>query len=235
MVYFANCHLHSTFSDADYTPEEFRGCWLEEGYSVYRYAGVHDVPYTPNPFSPVEGDPIMETPVINRTLQPDYGNKSNYMLGDTVELDIMEEGWTSVEISGPEPAVLPVEEDLKVTFCPSASGYYSARCVKEGAESAPVEFRITDMAISGDKTVCAKGGKLEITFDVAEGDKALGWIIQAPNHFWRQGGFLSEEERAAGKAEITLDVAPGDYYVFVMAQGAFGRYRSPGFDFSVQE
>lgn len=219
----------------DYTVEEFRGYWLASGYRVFRYPGIHDVTYTPDPFAPVEGDPVMERPAINTVLQPDYGNKANYMLGDTVELDVMEEGWASVEISGPEAAVLPIEADLKVTFRPAVPGYYTACCVKGGAKSAPVEFRITDMAISGDKTVCAKGGKLEITFDVAEGDKALGWIIQAPNHFWRQGGFLSEEERAAGKAEITLDVAPGDYYVFVMAQGAFGRYRSPGFDFSVQE
>ena len=219
----------------DYTPEEFRGFWLASGYRVFRYAGVHDVPYVPDPFVPVEGDSYMERPVINTVLQPDYGNKANYMLGDTVELDVMEEGWDSVEISGPEGERLPIEEDLKVSFCPAVPGYYTACCVKDGEKSAPVEFRITDMAISGDASVCQKGGKLELTFGVVPGDRALGWIIQTPNHFWRQGGFLNEEERAAGKTGITLDVEPGEYYVFVMAEGAFGRYCSPGFCFLVVE
>ena len=219
----------------DYTPEEFRGCWLASGYRVYRYAGVHDVPYTPDPFVPVEGDPCMERPAINTVLQPDYGNKGNYMLGDTVELDIMEEGWTSMEITGPEAAVLPMEEDLKVTFRPSVSGYYTACCVKDGKKSPLVEFRVTDLVIRGDKTVLRKGDTLEISFATEHGDKALGWIIQSPGHGWRQAGFLSDEERATGRTEITVDVAPGENYVFVMAEGAFGRYRSPGFYFHVEE
>lgn len=219
----------------DYTPEEFRGYWLASGYRIFRYAGVHDVTYTPDPFAPVEGDPYVEKPAINMTLQPNYGNKANYMLGDTVELDVMEEGWTSVEITGPEAVTLPIDGELKVEFCPSAPGYYTACCVNENGRSAAVEFRITDMALRGDKTVVRKGEKLELCFETAAGDQALGWIVQSPNHFWRHGGFLSEEERAAGKTEITLNLAAGEYYVFVMAQGAFGRYRSPGFYFRIEE
>lgn len=220
---------------SEYTPEEFRGYWLDTDYAAYRYAGVHDVPYTPDPFSPVEGDPITELPVINRVLQPDYGSKANYMLGDTVVLDIMEDGWISVQITGPETLVLPVDEEQKASFCPSIPGYYTACCVNDQGQSAPVEFRVTDMEIRGDKTVCRKGEKLELCFRTAEGDKALGWIIQNPNHFWRHAGFLNDEERAVGKTEIAVDLSPGEYYVFVMAEGAFGRYRSPGFDFRVEE
>ena len=219
----------------DYTTEEFRGYWLASGYRIYRYAGIHDVPYTPDPFVPVEGDPCIECPAINTVLQPDYGNKANYMLGDTVELDVMEEGWTSVEISGPETAVLPIEEDLEVTFRPSASGYYTACCVKDGEKSALVEFRITNLPILGNKTVLHKGDTLELSFETENGDTALGWIIQCPNHGWLQAGFLSDEERAAGRTEISLDVPFGESYVFVMAEGTFGRYRSPGFYFHVEE
>ncbi len=221
---------------SQYTPEEFRGCWLEQGYSVYRYAGVHDVPYTPNPFSPVEGDPIMETPVINRTIQPDYGNKANYMLGDTVELQVLEGEWESVEITGPETVTLPVDQNSKAAaFTPAVPGYYTACCVSGDRKSDGVEFRITDMEIRGDKTVCKKGEAIELTFRTDPADKALGWIVQSPDHFWRKGKFLSDEEIAAGKTVIPVELPAGEYYVFVMAEGAFGRYRSAGFSFCVEE
>ena len=218
----------------DYTLEQFRGYWLNNGYQVYRYAGVHDVTYTPDPFAPVEGDPLMERPAINTTLQPDYGNKANYMLGDTVELDVMEDGWTHVSITGLESATLPLEPDQKVTFTPSVPGYYSACCVKDDQQSASVVFRITDMAVTGDKTVCKQGESLELTFRVDPNDKALGFIVHNMDHFWKNGGFLSDEERAAGKTVVPVALAPGEYYVFVMAQGEYGRYRSPGFYFRVE-
>ncbi len=219
----------------EFTPEEFRGYWLDTDYAAYRYAGVHDVPYTPDPFSPVEGDPVMEPPVINRTIQPDYGNKANYMLGDTVELQVLEGEWESVRITGPEAVTLPIDEDCKAVFAPTAPGYYTACCFSGDRQSEAVEFRVTDMEISGDKTVCKKGDTIELTFRTDPADKALGWIVQNPEHFWCAGKFLDPEEIAAGKTVIPVERPAGEYYVFVMAEGAFGRYRSPGFFFRVEE
>ena len=219
----------------EYTPEELRGGWLNTDYKAYRYAGVHDVPYTPDPFSPVEGDPVMEKPAVNSTLQPDYGNKANYMLGDTVELDVLEDGWETVEVTGPENAVLTADEEGKTAFVPGKSGYYTACCVSGEKKSAPVTFRVTDMAITGDKQVVGKGETLTVNFGTDTEDKALGWILQDPLHFWRQGGFLTAEEIAAGKVEIPVNVPVGEFYVFVAAEGAYGRYRSPGYYFRVEE
>lgn len=221
--------------EKDYTPQEFRGYWLANGYGVFRYAGIHDVPYTPDPFVPVEGDPYMERPAINSVLLPDYGNKANYMLGDTVELDVLEEGWTSVEITGPEAATLPIEEDLKVTFCPSTPGYYTACCVKDGEKSAVVEFHVTNIVVEGNKTSLRKGNTLEISFETEPGEKAVGWIIMTPNHGWLQAGFLNDQERAAGMIEIALKVPACECYLLVMGEGAFGKYRSPGFYFNVEK
>ena len=220
---------------SQYTPEEFRGYWLEQGYSVYRYAGVHDVPYTPDPFSPVEDDPITAPPVINRTIQPDYGNKANYMLGETVELQVLEDGWEAVEITGAETVTLPIDEGQKVTITPAAPGYYTACCVSGEKKSDSVEFRITDIAVCGDKTVCKKGDTIALTFQTDPADKALGWIVHTTAQFWRAGKFLDAAEIAAGKTEVPVELPAGEYYVFVMAEGAFGRYRSPGFSFRVEE
>lgn len=63
----------------------------------------------------VEGS---ELPVLKCPGKTDAGILL-HMLGDTVELGITEV-WTSVKITGPELAVLPIEEDLKETFCPPA-------------------------------------------------------------------------------------------------------------------
>ena len=218
-----------------FTVEEFKGYWLDSGYRIFRYAGVHDVPYTQDPFVPVEGDPYMPRPEINASLLPDYGNKANYMLGESVELDILEEGWSSVEITGPETVTLPIESDLKVTFQPTTPGYYTACCVKDGAKSAPVQFHVTNIVLDGNKTVLCKGDTLEISFKTEPGEKAVGWIIMCPNHGWRQAGFLSDQERAAGKAEIALNVSEGESYILVMGEGAYGKYRSAGFYFHVEK
>lgn len=218
----------------EYTPEQFRGHWLANGYNVYRYAGIHDVPYTPDPFSPVEGDPPLECPAINTVIQPNFGNKANYMLGETVELDVLEDGWTQVEIAGPESVVLPVVNG-KVEIVPKLPGYYTACCLRDGLQSETVQFRITDLSVSGDRAVCKKDGLPELTFQVVSGDRALGYIVHNMSHGWCAGGFLTDQEVSDGKVAITGKLAPGEYYAFVMAQGEYGRYRSPSVPFRVEE
>ena len=78
----------------DYTPEEFRAFWLEKGYEIYRYADLDRIPYTPDPYVYVEGDPDLPVPPVNKAFMADYGDKANYMLGESVLFSVFEPEWT---------------------------------------------------------------------------------------------------------------------------------------------
>ena len=67
-----------------FTPEEFRGYWLENDYFIYRRDDLDRITYTPSPYVHLEGDPDLAVPELNRSLQPHFGNKANYMLGEEV-------------------------------------------------------------------------------------------------------------------------------------------------------
>ena len=216
-----------------FTAQGFRKHWLERGYSIYRYAGVHDVTYTPDPFIPVEGDPPMEAPFINPSLLPDYGNKANYMLGETVELDVMEEGWSEIRVFGPEEHVLAVE-DGKAAFVPAKPGFYTACCTGAGGDSQPVQFCVTQLDIQGDRDVLSVDESLTVTFSQAGvEDEALGWIAHNLQHSMKKSGFFTETEKAEKRFSVR-GLKPGDYYVFVLCKNEYGLYKSEGFSFRVE-
>ena len=73
-----------------FTPEEFRGYWLNSGYKMYRYDRLDAVTYEPSPWVHVEGDPELARPEINTALMLDFGNKANYRIGDEpVEISVL--------------------------------------------------------------------------------------------------------------------------------------------------
>lgn len=217
--------------------QEFRNYWLNDGYSAYRYSNIDSISYTPSPYVPLEGDPVLPAE-INTSLLPDYGDKANYMLGETVELDVLEDIWTSVHITGPEEHILPVE-DAKVVFTPSVPGYYTACCVGDSGTSKPVSFCITHLEFSCDKTVWRAGEPLAMTFRAsAPEDQLLGWIIHNADDSMRGIDYFSSAEcdagvaviQGVGKASPQKDAppAPGEYYIFALAKNRFGIYRSAG-------
>ena len=226
-----------------FSTQGFRGYWLDKGYRVWRYNGLDGISYTPSPYVPLEGDPPLQ-PDINTSLLPNFGDKANYALGETVDLNVLEDGWTSVRISGPEEHVLPVE-DAKVTFTPAVPGYYTACCVNGSAVSKPVEFCVTDLAFSCDKVVWKAGEPLTMTFRASDPeDQLLGWIIHNTDDSMRGIDHFSQEECGNGSAVIhgvgkgapkaDTPPAPGNYYIFALAKNKFGVYRSAGHAFRAE-
>ena len=98
-----------------------------------------------------------------------------------------------------------------------------------------VTFRVTELAVGIDKTVCRKGDAVEVTFRADPEDQVLGWLVQDPKDFWRNAGYFGAEDAAAGKVTIPVELAAGEYCVYIMAEGAYGRYRSAGVAFRVEE
>lgn len=216
-----------------FTPEQFRSYWLEDGYQVIRYAGIHNVTYTPSPYVPLEGDPYMDPPVYNSTFMADYGNKANYKLGETVELSVFEEGWETIEISGPDGLAvsLPITGST-VPYTPSAPGFYTAVCRKGDAVSQSVEFCATWTEVTLEKDTLAAGEPIRAAFRaVIPGDEIFHVTVTNQDLFQRVNRSLTQEEMAAQRVEITDTLAPGKYIVAVAARGKYGIYitRTPVF------
>ena len=216
-----------------FTPEQFRRYWLDDGYQVVRYAGIHDVTYTPSPYIPLEGDPYTEPPVYNSTFMADYGNKANYKPDETVEFSVFEEGWETVEISGPDGLAvsLPITGST-VSYTPSVPGFYTAVCRKGGQVSQSVEFCAAQAEITLDKDTFAVGEPIRAAFRaLIPDDEIFHVIISNQDLFQRGNRALTQEEIAARRIEFANDLAPGKYVVSIAARGRYGIYitRTPLF------
>lgn len=220
----------------EYTAEQFRKCWLEQGYHIYRYAKIHEQTYEPSPYVHVEGDPDPEMPPVNTALMSIFGDKANTRLDEAVEFTVFEKDWAAVEITGPDDTVtqIPIAGDTAV-FHPQKAGFYAAACTRDGEVSQKVGFAVTDstVAVSTDKV--AQGGKLELTFRNDAPEKPMMYIInRVEGCTERQREYFTDEQMEAGKAEITVNVIPGSYYVYTVARNEYGFYSSTPCFFNVE-
>ena len=210
-----------------FSPEEFRGYWLERGYRVYRYDGVKDVSYTPDPFAPAEGDPPMPAPCINRSLMTDFGNRANYRLGEQpVELSVFEEGCKAVEVTDPdgEKKIFPVENGF-VRLEPEKTGIHTAACVREEGRSDFVSWCVTGLRIRAEKEVYTLGEKVNIQIGNPAGDPLIAWQYnRRDNDKGVSGGWLD------GQAEDALSLPgpqeSGPLELYLIAKNAYGCYTS---------
>ncbi len=219
-----------------FTPEQFRGYWLNGGYKVYRYAGIHNVTYTPSPYVHLEDDPWLEIPPRNTVFMADYGNKANYKLGESVEFSIFEEGWETMRITGAHGSVtnLPISGSSAI-WLPSVSGHYTAVCCKNGAVSQSVEFCVTEITTTLKKNTFAVGEPICVNFHaVIPEDKVYYVQINTHDLFYRFSRKLTPKEMAAESAAIDYKLAPGKYVVTLVAENGFGRYTTHSDVFTVE-
>ena len=219
-----------------FTPEQFRGYWLEGGYKVYRYAGIHNVTYIPSPYVHLEDDPWLEIPARNTTFMADYGNKANYKLGERVEFSLFEEGWAAVEITGTDGSVtvLPITGST-VAWTPSVPGRYTAVCRKEDAVSQSVELCVTEITMALKKDTFAAGEPVRVDFAASiPGDQVYYIQINTHDLFYRFSRKLTPEEMTAHSATLDDPLAPGKYVITLVAENDFGRYTAHSDIFTVE-
>ena len=221
----------------EYTPELFHKHWLDTGYHVYRYAGVHQQTYEPSPYVYVDGDPDPELPPENKAFMSIFGDKANTRLDEAVEFTVFEKDWESVEVTAPDGTVtaLTIENEAAV-FTPVKAGFHTAVCRKGDAVSQAVNFCVTESTVTANAETAKKGGTLELTFRTAAPETPLLYIINRVEACTeRQRGYFTAEEMAAGKATVTVNVAPGNYYVYTVAENEYGFYASTRCCFTVEE
>ena len=213
-----------------FTPAEFKTYWLEDpthDYVLYRYKHTDKIPYTPSPFSPVEGDPCEEA-VINRTLMTDFGNKANYILGqDPVEISVFDPAYDTVAVTDPagETKTYPVK-DGKVILQPEKAGFYSACCVSGEKKSLPVEWCMTDLTFTTDKTSYKTNEPIRVRFRNGVPDKVAAWQFnQRGNDRGMGGGYLTDLG-SEGEITLTAPEKPVPSELYLMARNAYGFYSS---------
>ncbi len=211
-----------------FTPEEFRNYWLQDGYEVYHYDGVKDVPYTPDPFAPVEGDPTLPVPFINRSLMPDFGNKANYRKGEQpVEISVFEAGCEQVEVTDPDgkKTLLPVENGF-VRLVPDKVGLYEAACVRKEGHSEPVCWCVTDFEVTADKETYRFGEEIGLTFRNPAEDPILGWVYVRKDTDKGAGSGWLDLRQKEGTVTIPGPLQGGEIILRLVAKNDFGCYIS---------
>lgn len=211
----------------DYTPEQFRRYWLDDGYVTYRYEGVHKQTYEPTPYAPVEGDPPPALPPVNTAFMSNYGDKANIRMEETVEFSVFEDCWKTIEVTAPDGTVttLPIV-GAEAAYSPKVTGFHSAVCRNGEQISQAVHFCVTDSSVKTAVETVKSSGTLEIRFCNAEPDPVLLYVINNGDSSERQRDYFTQEEILAGKATITAKLDPGDYYIYTVSRNAYGYYVS---------
>jgi len=206
-----------------FLPQEFVNCWLKKGYEVLRYKKLGKVTYTPNPWVKLDGDPETETPVPNPILMPDFGDKANYRLGEAVTLSVFDPQYTQVilQYGGETAAVLPVSENGDVTVSPERPGYYSAFAVSASGQSQPVEFCVTEAAVTTSKLDYQPGEAVQAAFSCAADDELVGWMVKKAATSAKYLGLLRAED---GSLADSVLLPPGDYYIVAHYRNRYGVY-----------
>ena len=173
--------------------------------------------------------------VQDEVLLPDYGNKANYLLSEPVELSVFDEAYQTVIVRAESGSVceLQVKDGLAV-FAHGKPGFYTAAAVKDGKESEPVEFCITDAQVQTDKKTYAQGEAVVLSCSNAAGDYAVGYMIKQLNApFGDRGQYLLKDGvPASAKAE---NLAPGEYAAVSFFRNKYGIYTSERLPFTVKE
>lgn len=215
-----------------FLPQEFANYWLKNGYEVLRYHKLDRVTYTPTPWVHLEGDPDLEYPTPNTVLMPDYGDKANYLLGETVTLSVFDPAYTAVEIRcREEKKSLPVENG-RVTLTLEKPGYYQAVAVSEDGRSAPVEFCIVDAKTTLGKTEYSEEEHIHPVFScAAPEDELRGWVVKTDAYAKYWGYPISDEGVVPAEATLT----EGKYLIIGLYRNRYGVYSTPPCFFTVKK
>ena len=211
---------------------EFVSYWLKNGYEVLRYRKIDRVTYTPSPWVHLEDDPDLSYPVINPVLMPDYGDKANYLLGETVTISVFDPDYTAVEVTcGDEKDTVAVAEG-RVALTPGKIGFYQAVAVGTDKRSEPVEFCIVDAKVTTDKKEYAENEAIRpaLTCAAAE-DELRGWVVKTDAYAKYWGYPISDE----GVVPTEAALPEGKYLVIGLFRNKYGLYSTPPCFFGVKK
>ena len=217
--------------------EEFRTFWFGNGFTLFRREGLEKITYTPNPYSPVEGDEElidesniyeMKTADYAPSFMTDYGDKANYALGEPVIVTVFDETIDAVDFydSDDNCTTVPVEEG-KAVYRPEKAGLYYATAVNRFGEPESLTWYTFDCKVETDKKVYKKGEPIHVKYHDAENqDRMVNYYLKTHDRYLKYTEVFTDEMRKNGKFVIPGVEDAGDYYVVVYSRSPFAQYGS---------
>lgn len=133
-----------------YSRKGFQERWFDQGYRIFRYENIDSVTYeAPAWLDPVKG--IRTELLLNPNLCPRRGDKANWPLGETVEIDVLDAAdYTDAEVYREDEliSVLPISKDRCLRLKDLSSGKYFVRLSNGAKKSEPVSFIVVEAQIS---------------------------------------------------------------------------------------
>lgn len=212
-----------------FTPTEFREYWLKNNYEVLRYSKTNGITYSPDPFVQLSDDPILPLPDVNSIIMSDYGNKANYLEGETVMLSVFDPTFTDVDVIYNGVKTRFVVEGGKVSFTPDKVGYYKAVAVSGAKESKAVEFCVVNATVTTDKKNYNEGDEVVPSFFCEGEDELRGWVVKTDKYakYW---GYPIDDN---GDIPRGAKLPNGKYLVIALYRNKFGVYSSKPHFFDV--
>ncbi|MCQ2437453.1 MAG: hypothetical protein MJ099_03535 [Clostridia bacterium] len=217
-----------------FSAEAFVGYWLNKGYKIYRNMLIDNVTYTPNPFSPVEGDESADA-YINPVLLPNLGEKANYAaIEGQVEISVFDGDYTELCVSEPDGAVerFPIDGE-SVTVPLGKPGYYSAYCAAGEKKSEAVHWYSADLRIRSEKEQYEEGEPVTIAVDNPTGDEIVAWQFNRTENNRGCGGMWFQEAPKGETITLPAPYAKGILRLRIMARSKYGVYKSNEITISV--
>ena len=194
---------------AVYTPEQFKTSYLDNGFVAYRYANIADVPYDPSPWVHVDSTETGE-PVYDTALSPRRGDKANWRLGETVEIDVLDAGsFTAYALKNVTTGVTVAQgiipESNLITFANLSDGHYSVNLTDGSNDSASVYFDVIETTVTYEALT---NGRVKVNYSSSIGTpSAVYWCHRNPSASDYKGvrafHILTGEEIAAGTVTLT--------------------------------
>lgn len=168
-----------------YSRREFNDNWLNAGYDIYRYTKINDVP---------PADTSWEKHFhLNENLCPRRGDKANWPLGETVEIDVLNAASyeRAVLTRGSEVvSVSAIPEDFCLRYEDLSSGSYQVYLTGPEGQSRPASFLVVDTRIGAE---VLEDGNVKLTFSSSNAKPSwYAWCYPDTNH---AGGVLSKTSR----------------------------------------
>ena len=198
-----------------YTPEEIQSRYFDEGFVAYRYANIDSVAYAPDPWVHIDSTET-DDPVYTRELCPRKGDKTNWSVGEVVEIDILDStGYTGYAVinltTGATVVTASIPANMLISLSGLAAGKYAVRLTGT-INSGYVYFDVIDMTVS---YTPLGNHKVRVNYASSQGTpSAIYWCcnVQSDSDYKAVRAFhlLTAEEKEAGYAVIDEPVDQRD-------------------------